>query len=824
MKLLRRALTWLVVAWLAVPAAWAIMPEAGEWVIDAELNGQPGRGFQIDVQDQTILILFMGYRSDGAATWHLASGTASGDTFTGSLDEYAGGTVFGGAEIPAHRVGSAGNVTLTWTDATHGRITLPGEAAKTVSRLRFGGNAPTAGVRPMNGLWAVDQEIDGNPGRGFHVDQQGTSLVVAFFGYRSDGGAQWYFTAAPYADNSFTGSLDQYVGGTAFGAPWKPAAAAGSAGNVRLTFTDPTHGQITLPGEPVKKVSRLLGGGNGGPGGGGAGGGGGPGEMNTANTISDQAQLATIAFDGLAFVTGSFCAQTFYPPGKVADFFGFQYLRDNDPTNLGHNTEFTTLTADPVLAVMTDAQIAVFISLAQAEQSLSSQYGYARFPLAKAFRRLLDRDLPGGTTGLDKSAVEDYSASLFAIDGQMTLLRAKAYAQVLNSMTAAQKAVLNAMKGTGAGTWTQPTTSPAALQTYRQYSVELRTYAGEMLAWYVGNTDADVYFCPERQGTYFGSFFMKDIKAMHNPNYTISSNMTAEMGETFLATLDATQRAKITALVSQQKADLLALVARREAISDALRDLLTAGGTVSDNEVLTLARQYGELDGAISYAYATAFSEVAATLTSAQKATLLALRKTATAEAGGTPDYDASCGNGFIYSSPLASPPAIANTDFLFGNSSSSSMTLASPAFADGGRIAATYTCDGTSVSPALTWSGAPAGTVQYALTLTTVALDGTKYNWVLYGIPASATGLVQGAAGIGTAGRSTDGSELRYYAPCSTGPGDKTYTFTLYALSAAPSFKVPAAQVDGSALEAAVSGITLGRTQLSFVYARQGL
>jgi len=27
-------------------------------------------------------------------------------------------------------------------------------------------------------------------------------------------------------------------------------------------------------------------------------------------------------------VTGSFCAQTFYPPGKVADFFGFQYLRD----------------------------------------------------------------------------------------------------------------------------------------------------------------------------------------------------------------------------------------------------------------------------------------------------------------------------------------------------------------------------------------------------------------------------------------------------------------------------------------------------------------
>lgn len=821
MKSLRSVLAWLVVAWLAVPVAWAVMPEAGEWVIDAESNGQPGRGFQIDVQDQTLVILFMGYRPDGEATWHLAAGTAAGDGFTGPLDEYAGGTAFGGTPAPAYRLGSAGNVTLTWTDAAHGRITLPGEAPKAVSRLRFGGNAPSAGVRPMNGLWAIDQELDGNPGRGFHVDQQGTSLVVAFFGYRSDGRAQWYLAADAYANGSFVASAEQYVGGAAFGAAWRAASAAGSAGTLRLTFTDPTHGEITLPGESPKKVSRLLGGGGPGP-----ASAGGPGEMNTANTISDQAQLATIAFDGLAFVTGSFCAQTFYPPGKVADFFGFQYLRDNDPSGLGHNTEFTTLTADPILALMTDAQVAVFVALAKSEQTLASEYGYARLPLAKAFRRLVDGDLPSGTTGLSRSAVANTSAGLFAVDGQMSLLRAKAYAQVLGSMTAAQKAILNAMKGTGAATWTQPATPPASLQTYREYSVELRTYAGEMLAWYVGNSDADVYFCPERQGTYFGSFFMKDIKAMHNPNYTISSNMTAEMGETFLATLDATQRAKVTGLVSAQKADLMALVARREDISDALRELLVAGGTVSDAEVLTLARQYGELDGAISYAYATAFSEVAATLTTAQKATLLALRKTATAETGGTPDYDATCGNGFLYSSPLASPPVIENTDYLFGTSSSlpSSMTLASPAFADGGRIAATYTCDGASVSPALSWSGAPAGTVQYALTLTTVALDGTKYNWVLYGIPTGADGLAQGSTGVGTAGKSTDGSELRYYAPCSTGPGDKIYTFTLYALSGAPSFKVPATQVDGPALEAAVSGLTVGRTQLSFVYARQGL
>ena len=46
----------------------------------------------------------------------------------------------------------------------------------------------------------------------------------------------------------------------------------------------------------------------------------------------------------------------------------------------------------------------------------------------------------------------------------------------------------------------------------------------------------------------------------------------------------------------------------------------------------------------------------------------MALRKTATAEAGGTPDYDNQCGNGYLYSAPMPSdaPPLMA-TDFLFG-------------------------------------------------------------------------------------------------------------------------------------------------------------
>jgi hypothetical protein len=52
--------------------------------------------------------------------------------------------------------------------------------------------------------------------------------------------------------------------------------------------------------------------------------------------ISDRAQLNTIALDALAFLASDFGCNTFLPPGKVADFCGFQYMRDVDTNELGY--------------------------------------------------------------------------------------------------------------------------------------------------------------------------------------------------------------------------------------------------------------------------------------------------------------------------------------------------------------------------------------------------------------------------------------------------------------------------------------------------------
>lgn len=142
-------------------------------------------------------------------------------------------------------------------------------------------------------------------------------------------------------------------------------------------------------------------------------------------------------------------------------------------------------------------------------------------------------------------------------------------------------------------------------------------------------------------------------------------------------------------------------------------------------------------------------------------------------------------------------------------------------ASAVGGTLPADYTCDGTGSTPALTWTNAPSGTTEFAVLMSTLPGDGsTKYNWVLYGIPAKQTGLVRNSVGVGTLGVGSDGPVVAYQPPCSQGLGEKIYTFKVYALSAAPAVS-GTAPVSGATLSAALSSITLGSASLNLSYTR---
>ena len=109
--------------------------------------------------------------------------------------------------------------------------------------------------------------------------------------------------------------------------------------------------------------------------------------------------------------------------------------------------------------------------------------------------------------------------------------------------------------------------------------VALMTYASELFSWYKGSIDADVYFCPERHGTYFGGFYMNDYPAMNNPDYFISTATTGDSGKEFLNILNTEQRALITGIIDVQRPALTEIAQIRTAVSTELRKAM-AGGTV----------------------------------------------------------------------------------------------------------------------------------------------------------------------------------------------------------------------------------------------------
>jgi hypothetical protein len=374
-------------------------------------------------------------------------------------------------------------------------------------------------------------------------------------------------------------------------------------------------------------------------------------------TLSDNAQQMTLAFDGLAFLTGTLGSDSFFPPGKVADFWGFQFLRDNDPSEMGHNTDFLTRASLNMLVTLTSDQKAQLIALAKSQVASINEYGYKRFVLMTAFRRLLTGDLPAGTTTLNQDAVEAFSAELYHLDGVISYERAQVMGAILYHLNATQKAYLDAMVGKGMTSWPNPA-EPSELRGLTQdEKVAVMTYAGDLFSWYAGSLEADVYFCPERQGTYFGSFYMKDAPAVGNPGYSIGTNITADLGKAFIATLTPTQAPLITGLAAAQKPALYEIVTRREDVSRLLRQFKT-GVTPDKTTVLSLMDRYGELDGEIVYRYATAFVAVSKTLSADQKAQLLKLRTDLLKEL----TYP---GGAYLYAQPIAYP-VVQNTDFLF--------------------------------------------------------------------------------------------------------------------------------------------------------------
>ncbi len=122
---------------------------------------------------------------------------------------------------------------------------------------------------------------------------------------------------------------------------------------------------------------------------------------------------------------------------------------------------------------------------------------------------------------------------------------------------------------------------------------------------------------------------------------------------------------------------------------------------------------------------------------------------------------------------------------------------LVSPSFPAGGTIPVEFSGAGANVSPELRWTGAPLGTVSFALICEDPADDSTNpyIHWVLYDIPASFTGLAkavpQGSPvtlnNISMRQLATYAGKVGYDGPNPPTGEIHIYNFKLYALKAAP-------------------------------------
>jgi len=173
-----------------------------------------------------------------------------------------------------------------------------------------------------------------------------------------------------------------------------------------------------------------------------------------------------------------------------------------------------------------------------------------------------------------------------------------------------------------------------------------------------------------------------------------------------------------------------------------------------------------------------------------------------------------------------AAPSAVDTPSRTVSNSapkSTPNFVLTSPIVAEGGDLPAEYTCDGNSATLPLEWSDAPAKTKSFAVIMHHIAgPEDIHWYWVVYNIPANVTGLPKNSTGVGALGNNSVNGRTEYAPPCSKGPGPKTYTYTVYALSAQPRFSVPAAQVNREVLLNAIQDITLASAELHVTYSRK--
>jgi hypothetical protein len=234
---------------VTVQATQTVIPQSGWWW-DPNLSGE---GFFIEHGGGTGTGIFMaGFLSDasGNPTWLASIGSlgSSSSTYTSNWLRATGGQALLGSYKSPTLV-TAGAVSITFTDPSHGVLTRPDNTTVNIQRYGFSAGStvapPEAGTAQVGWWW-------GGPalsGTGYAVEFQGNNVFIAAYSYDGAGNPVWYLALGTLTSpTQYSGTWDTYIGGPQLNSPegTYPSHKASSLTPMTLNFTNSTNGTLTM--------------------------------------------------------------------------------------------------------------------------------------------------------------------------------------------------------------------------------------------------------------------------------------------------------------------------------------------------------------------------------------------------------------------------------------------------------------------------------------------------------------------------------------------------------------------------------------------------
>jgi PKD repeat protein len=230
-----------------VNAVSQVVPQTGWWW-DPNLSGT---GFFIEYGGKSATGLFVGgyvYDANGNNTWLVSTGPMSGSTYNSTWLKMSGGqTLLGPYKAPAPSTYS--NLSITFSDPTHAVMTRPDGTQINLVRFSFSMTstpAPPEAGTPQNGWWWGGMSLSGT---GYGIEIQGNAVFIVAYVYDDAGNPVWYLaTGNLTTPMQYSGTWDMYANGPQLTSPEATyhATKTGSASPMSLTFSDATHGTLTM--------------------------------------------------------------------------------------------------------------------------------------------------------------------------------------------------------------------------------------------------------------------------------------------------------------------------------------------------------------------------------------------------------------------------------------------------------------------------------------------------------------------------------------------------------------------------------------------------